>query len=77
MSRSAAQRKQDEEADLRALQGRCTPFFALRHITSLFVVPCPPLEISPLRGGGGGHFTVLLGNIYCGGLCSHLSHTRS
>ena len=30
----------------------------------------PPLAISPLRGGGDRHFTVLLGNIYFGGLCS-------
>ena len=38
--------------------------------------PPPPLQCPP-PGGGGGHFTVLLANIYCGGLCSHLSHTRS
>ena len=31
----------------------------------------PPLEIPPPPGGGGDrHLTVLLGNIYCSGLCS-------
>ena len=43
-------------------------------------VPGPPFEIPPPlcnlpRRGGHCHFTVLLGNVYCGGLCSHLSHT--
>ena len=32
------------------------------------VYPEPPLKLP--GGGGGGHFTVLLGNIYCSGLCS-------
>ena len=40
---------------------------------ALFIVlypPPPPLEIYPR------HFTVLLGNIYCGGLCSpSVTHT--
>ena len=44
----------------------------------------PPLKSPPLLQpppppprGGDLHFTLLLGNICCGGLCSHLSHTRS
>ena len=44
-------------------------------------VPLPPLEIPPPpaippQGGGDHHFTVLLGNIYCSGLCSpSVTHT--
>ena len=30
----------------------------------------PPFAISPPPGEGGGHFTLLRGNIYWGGLCS-------
>ena len=43
-------------------------------------LPPPPFEISPPGGGRGGdcHFTVLLDNLYCGGLCSpSVTHTRS
>ena len=51
------------------------------HVPKHELPPPPPLEISPPcnphpGGGGARHFTVLLGNIYCGGLCSpSVTHT--
>ena len=36
----------------------------------------PPFVTPPPLGGGDRHVTVLLGNIYCGGLCSpSVTHT--
>ena len=62
-------------ARLRAAKGRTSIQVCIA--ANCFPLKSPPLAISPPKGGDR-HFTVLLGNIYFGGLCSpSVTHTLS